>query len=62
MTLEYWDVRERLESLLEGVNKALAPHDNIRADDDQYEDTEEMWLRPLKQQLAEALASLKGIG
>jgi hypothetical protein len=51
--------RNRLESLLAEVDAALAPHDNIRADDPQYEDPQEWWLRPLKRQLHEALNELE---
>lgn len=49
----------RLQSLLSDVNEALAPHDNIKAGDPQYEDPQEWWLRPLQTQLKEALAELK---
>lgn len=51
--------RQRLQSLLADVNEALAPHDLIRAEDAQYEDPQEWWLRPLKRQLEESLAELE---
>ena len=51
--------RRKLRSLLDEVNDALAPHDNIRAGDSQYEDPQEFWLRPLQRQLQEALTTLE---
>lgn len=50
---------QKLKSLLAEVNDCLAVHDNIRDADDQYEDPEEWWLRPLKRQLEEALNDLE---
>ena len=46
-----------LESALSEVNEMLSVHDNIRADDGQYEDPEEWWLRPVKQHIEAALAA-----
>lgn len=52
------EARAKLEALLSEVNAELAVHDNIKADDDQYEDPQEWWLRPLKRQLQEAITSI----
>lgn len=51
--------RQRLGQLLRDVNEALAPHENIRCADPQYEDPQEWWLRPLQRQLKEALSDLE---
>jgi hypothetical protein len=50
--------RYRLQALLEDVQDALAPHDNIRSDDSQYEDPEEWWLRPLLRNLKATIQQL----
>lgn len=51
-------VREALEAQKEYIESRLSVHDNIRADDDQYEDPEEWELRPKLKSVLEALAIL----
>lgn len=51
-------VREALEQQKDYIESRLSAHDNIRADDDQYEDPEEWELRPKLKFVVEALAIL----
>lgn len=48
----------RLISLIRELGEDLESHDSIRSDDDQYEDPQEWWLRPLIKKLKEAKSNL----
>jgi hypothetical protein len=50
--------RFELQRLIDEAQEALSPHTSIRADDDQYEDTEEWILIPLIKHLTSAMQSL----
>jgi len=49
-----WD----LEDLIKDIGEDLEYHENIRGSDDQYEDPQEWWLRPLVSKLKEAHSNI----
>ena len=50
-------VRVKLDEALLAINDVLAPHESIRADDDQYDDPELWWAYPARAHLLEAIAA-----
>ncbi len=55
-------IASHLRSALDEVNLRLSLHDDIRLNDNQYEDPEEWWLRHVKKQIEAALAATEGFG
>jgi len=51
----------KLRTILNEAEDALAGHDSCKADDDQYEDPEEWWLRPLVTNLKKTIADAESV-
>lgn len=49
----------RIALLLAEAKEALAPHENIKGEDPQYEDPDEWWLRPLISGLEKTLKDME---
>lgn len=53
------DYLQKLQQLLGDAKDQLLPHITIKYDDDQYEDPEEWWLRPLIDNLEKTIRDLE---
>lgn len=53
-------VLAKIDEVLRVLGDVITPHENIMADDDQYEDPELWWAYPARALLLEAAAKVKG--
>ena len=50
---------DQRDLLIDELNELIAPHEQIQADDDQYEDPKMWWSIPLRDQLKQAQEDLR---